>query len=325
MNTMDTQTQDAYTRSQMLSSSSSVSGRTFEVSKRIAQEITYFDPKVIFEETTHPFMIFSASRRSGKTFTLRDMLSKCKHKWDDVLLISNTAEFNQDYDYIPETSKHTTKDMDSLISDIRDTQKEEKKKGKQMKDYLIIFDDILDDPKIAKRSAGGNVIMDLATLGRHVHISCIVLTQKFNALPTVVRANCDFAFFARCKSEVDINAFCESYLTGEQEGMTENVGTQKRLAKQIYFNIVQEDFHWLVVHNTKQNSSGYNTFCYKYVADKKPKKKFPLTHVGNRRSNGRFMSRDSGSVDFSNKISMGYRMDKVKKKELRKIMNINYH
>jgi len=181
----------------------------FQTAKSITDSITYLDPTTIFTEQSHPFIILSASRRSGKTFTLRDMLNKSKQKFDDVILISNTSQYNVDYGYIPDDRKHTTATMEGKINQIKDNQQEALKKKKPMMDYLIIFDDILDDPKVGKR--GSNIINDLATLGRHLHISVVVLTQKFNALSTITRSNADFACIARCKNETDIEAFTTVY------------------------------------------------------------------------------------------------------------------
>lgn len=286
----------------------------FKTAKSITDSITYLDPTTIFTEQSHPFIILSASRRSGKTFTLRDMLNKSKQKFDDILLISNTSQYNVDYGYIPDDKKITTAGMDSKINDIKDNQQEALKRKKPMMDYLIIFDDILDDPKVGKR--GSNIINDLATLGRHLHISVVVLTQKFNALSTITRSNADFACIARCKNETDIEAFTTSYLTGENEGMEHGTASQKKMAKQIYFNIVEEDFHWLIAHNTKQNSRGYASFVYKYVADQNPKKKFNLIKPKNKKFNG---FRDIGEKNIAQMFSMGYTEKRIKRIDMKNL------
>jgi len=292
----------------------SVARKTFKTATKISQSITDLNPERIFEETSHPFIIFSASRRSGKTFTMRDLLYKSKHKWDDVILISNTSQYNPDYGYIPQSKKHTTDKMESIINEIKEQQQQSIEKNKPMMNYLIIFDDILDDPKVGKR--GGNIINDLATLGRHIHISVIVLTQKFNALSTITRSNADFACIARCKNETDIEAFTTSYLTGENEGMASGSASQKKLAKQIYFNIVENDFTWLIAHNTKQNSAGYSSFVYKYKADEKAKKTFKIIKENKKKFNG---VRDTGSRDISYKFDMGYKNKRIPLKDMRKL------
>lgn len=293
---------------------SNMARKTFSTAKSISDSITYLDPTKIFTEQSHPFIILSASRRSGKTYTLRDILNKAKQKFDDILLISNTSQYNVDYGYIPEDKKTTTAGMDAKINEIKEAQQQALKKNKPMMDYLLIFDDILDDPKIGKR--GSNVINDLATLGRHLHISVVVLTQKFNGLSTITRSNADFACIARCKNETDIEAFTTSYMTGENEGMELGTSSQKKMAKQLYFNIVEQDFHWLIVHNTKQNSSGYASFVYKYVADAKPKKTFNLIKPKNKKFTG---FRDVGEVDIATKFNIGYSEHRIKRVDMKNL------
>jgi len=261
----------------------------FQTAKSITDSITYLDPTTIFTEQSHPFIILSASRRSGKTYTLRDMLNKSKQKFDDILLISNTSQYNVDYGYIPDDRKITTAGMDSKINEIKDNQQEALKKKN---------------------------INDLATLGRHLHISVVVLTQKFNALSTITRSNADFACIARCKNETDIEAFTTSYLTGENEGMENGTASQKKMAKQIYFNIVEQDFHWLIAHNTKQNSRGYASFVYKYVADQKPKKNFNLIKPKNKKFNG---FRDIGEKNIAQMFSMGYTEKRIKRIDMKNL------
>lgn len=280
----------------------------------ITKKLSYLNPVDIFKQVSHPYIIMSASRRSGKTFTLRDILNKCKHKFDDVILISNTSEFNVDYDYIPDDKKFKTDKMNSIIEDIKNKQKELLKKKKKMMEYLIIFDDILDDDSVSKRNS--NVINDLATLGRHLNLSCVVLTQSFIKLSTIARANCDFCFMSRSRNERNIEQFCESYLTGEMEG-SEDGSSQKKIAKQIYFGIVSNDFHWLCVHNTKQNSKGYSSFCFQYVADCKPTKKFNL--LKNKGTNIKATDGD-GKFNKMLRFKMGYTNEKASVKKLRTLM-----
>lgn len=278
--------------------------------KMITKDLEYIKPEMIFNEISNPYIIMTASRRSGKTYTLRDILNKCKYKFDDVILISNTSEFNVDYDYIPDKKKFKTDKMNNIIEDIKKSQKQLLKKKQKMKNYLIIFDDILDDDSVGKRNS--NVINDLATLGRHLNLSCIVLTQSFIKLSTIARANCDFCFISRSRNERNIEQFCESYLTGELEGSGDG-SSQKKIAKLIYFDIVSYDFHWLCVYNTKQNSNGYKSFVYKYVADDKPTKKFNLL-----KNKGVDIKGDN--FNRMVKFKMGYTNEKPSVKKLRTLM-----
>jgi len=277
-----------------------------------------FNPKSMFQDVKNPFIIMSASRRSGKTFTLRDMLYKSKAKFDALYLISNTGEVNVDYDYIPDKNKVPTSEMNNLIDQLMEKQKELKTKKQDPLSILLIFDDILNDANLMKRKS--NVINDLATLGRHYGFSVIVLTQKFNALTTTTRGNADYAMMCRTRNEADIEAFAETYLTGENEGV-EVIGSNKRKAfgKDLYFKIVENDFSWMVIHNTKQNSHGYKEFVYHYTADEKEPPNFSLLKKGRN---------VLGGVNRVNPkyINLGYSDDKPesRKKADRELMPIRY-
>lgn len=246
----------------------------FEHADRIANEITEFNPKLAFEETNHPFNIFLASRRSGKTYTLRSILYNGKHKWDKVILFSNTKDFNVDYGYIPDENKYTTSDMKSIIETIIDEQKQLKKEGKDMKDYAFILDDVLDDASIRKRN--DNIVQTLSTQGRHLHLSVFLLVQGSKGITPLTRKNSDYIFISRCRDGNEIESFLKTYLTGEMEASRE-VANQQRLAKAIYGNVLDKhDFGFLVIHNTKQNTKGYKDFLHWYVAEAKPPPNFSV-------------------------------------------------
>lgn len=246
----------------------------YEHAERISNEITEFNPKMMVEEVSHPFSIYMASRRSGKTYTLRDVLYNAKHKWDNVILFSNTKDFNVDYGYIPDENKHTTAEMKGIIENIILEQKQLKKDGQDMKDYLFILDDVLDDSSIRKRN--DNIVQTLSTQGRHLHLSVCLLVQGSKGITPMTRKNTDFVFISRGRDGNEMESFLKTYLTGESEASRE-VANQQRLARAIYSNIVDKhDFGFLVIHNTKQNTKGYKDFLYWYVANSKPPPPFSI-------------------------------------------------
>lgn len=246
----------------------------FQHAERISNEITEFNPKLAYQETQHPFNIFLASRRSGKTYTLRDILYNAKHKWDNVLLFSNTKDFNVEYAYIPDENKYTTTDMKSIIENIIEEQKSLKKEGKEMKDYAFILDDVLDDSTIRKRN--DNIVQTLSTQGRHLHLSVFLLVQGSKGITPMTRKNADYIYISRSRDGNELESFLKTYLTGEME-CSQEVANQQRLAKAIYGNVLDKhDFGFLVIHNTKQNTKGYKDFLYWYVASSKPPSMFSI-------------------------------------------------
>lgn len=205
-----------------------------------------------------------ASRRMGKTFMARYLMyefSKLK-KFDYVFLVSDTSEFNNDFDYIPENHKFKCVDMDKLIRKIEKNQKETIDNKEKKKEIFIIFDDFLASEDIHKIKS--NPINKLATLGRHLGISFIALSQSVKGIKPEARKNFDFIFASKSRNLNDVDCLCEEYLSGCLENDTSK--TRKGGQRKVYFDLVAEPFSWCVVHNTCQEIDKYNKFVYKYKA-----------------------------------------------------------
>ena len=97
----------------------------------------------IGEELDSACICISAKRRSGKTFLTREMLYyMCqKMKPDVVMLFSETADFNEDFDYISEYFKYNEFDENKLMKYIRQQEenmklyRQKKKKNKTNRFY----------------------------------------------------------------------------------------------------------------------------------------------------------------------------------------------
>lgn len=146
-------------------------------------------------------MVISAPRRSGKTHLIRNILHTmgiyCK--WDLIILYSETALFNADYAYIPDRFKFDHYDSEHLGQIIKQQSdnmiqyKKQKMKGKKPPKILIILDDCISGSKIMYDEN----IAKLYTLGRHLKISVIFLTQHLNALSPKIKKNSDVLIFFR--------------------------------------------------------------------------------------------------------------------------------
>ena len=159
----------------------------------------------IGEDLDSACICISAKRRSGKTYLLREMLYyMCqKLKPDIAILFSETSDFNDDFDYVPERFKYNKYDEEILMKFIH--QQEEnmklyKQKKKKNKNYnkepphiLVLMDDVAHDKKVFYSQAIGQ----LAILGRHIRISTVVLTQHLTAFSPKFRQNCDIVITFR--------------------------------------------------------------------------------------------------------------------------------
>jgi len=153
----------------------------------------------IGEDLDSACICISAKRRSGKTFLCREMCYYLgqKIKPDLVVLFSETADFNDDFDYVSEYFKYNHYDEEIMMKFIHqqeDNMKLYKQKKKKNKNYnkepphlLFILDDVAHDKNVFYSKAIGQ----LAVLGRHIRCSCIMLTQYLCAFSPKFRQNCD--------------------------------------------------------------------------------------------------------------------------------------
>ena len=71
----------------------------------------------------------------------------------------------------------------------------------------LIIDDFADSPQVVRKANG--VLSSIAIRGRHGHITCMYLTQKYRALGTEIRTQINALFFFRQRSKFDLEAFLE--------------------------------------------------------------------------------------------------------------------
>ena len=81
---------------------------------------------------------------------------------------------------------------------------QKKNKQKELFSVLIVVDDFADDPKFVRYS---NILHGLFPRGRHNAISCILSTQKYNALAPIIRFYASALFIFRLKNMNEVNIF----------------------------------------------------------------------------------------------------------------------
>ena len=162
------------------------------------------DFKQIAKDIDSASIIISACRRSGKTYLCREILrDMCSvYKPDLVILFSETADFNPDFDYISpfykfnhldeEKLQDFIKAQEELMLKFRKEEAEKKKKkisfNKRPFKISIIFDDVAHD----KKSYYSEAISKLFILGRHIMICPLIfLTQHLTAISPKMRNNAD--------------------------------------------------------------------------------------------------------------------------------------
>ena len=95
------------------------------------------DFRQIAKDIDSASIIISACRRSGKTFLCREIMrDMCSvYKPDLVILFSETADFNPDFEYISPFFKFSKLDEDKLDSFIKAQEELMMKYRKEEKDY----------------------------------------------------------------------------------------------------------------------------------------------------------------------------------------------
>ncbi len=119
----------------------------------------------------HSFVLLASKRMSGKTVMVQNLIKYFldKYDFDTILMISDTAKFTKDYDFIDKDLIFKTDEMEDKIKKILQIQEKNINKNKNVNILLI-----LDDVKVHSKS---KELINVATLGRHLKITCILSSQ----------------------------------------------------------------------------------------------------------------------------------------------------
>jgi len=151
-------------------------------------------------------MLLVGKRRSGKTNLLIKMLNSAYfiNNFDNVFIFSPTIELDETWETVrdyPTKRKIIKFDKfdETIIDDILQLQRVSEDSS------LIIIDDFAEKLK-GKR---GNVLEQLATKGRHFNASFIFTSQKYNAVPTIIRNNVDEIIFFRVSNNLELKTIVD--------------------------------------------------------------------------------------------------------------------
>jgi phenylalanyl-tRNA synthetase alpha subunit len=158
----------------------------------------------------------TAKRNTGKSVLTRDLCSHMIGWFNQVYVFSLTANLQPDlFDFV---------DPDNVINSFNENlliklweQQEQlvlKMKAAKVKEdeiprMLIIFDDLIADPKVRNST----ILKRIFIASRHVKISLIFLTQSFVGIPPVMRVNTDVAICFYLDSQDNREAFAKQYLS----------------------------------------------------------------------------------------------------------------
>ena len=152
----------------------------------------------------HSFILLASKRCSGKTVLNINLIKSLldKYEYDYVVLFSDTASFGTDYSFIDKALIFKTDEMEYKLKKILQIQEKNIKQKKNV-NGLILLDDV-------KLHAKSKELINLASYGRHFHISVICSVQYPKQLiSSSIRNNLDIVIFSDL-GEVALRAIYES-------------------------------------------------------------------------------------------------------------------
>lgn len=182
-----------------------------------------FDIRKELDDKRNFAMTITSKRRTGKSVLLKHLCSQIKDWYQTVYVFSMSAHLQPDlFDFVPkdhiiegfneEKLKQIWTSQEQLVTKI----KEVKGGGGDIPKVLIIFDDIIGDPKLRNSQTLNNYFI----LGRHLHFAQIILTQTMSGkwgVPGVIRQNVDVAVAFFLDSERCREQFCGQYLSAKNK------------------------------------------------------------------------------------------------------------
>lgn len=156
-----------------------------------------------------PFMVALYSKKAGgKTTVIRFVAYTYKNFLKKIIVISETSDINQAYDYLPKEYVHSKYDS-KIINDLMGKQIANKKANK-LEHVLLILDDVIGMNGLNFQKTKDNPLNQLFTANRHYNISMLVASQGVRCLPKLLRLNIDYAVILKNLNS-SINDLYEEY------------------------------------------------------------------------------------------------------------------
>lgn len=213
------------------------------------------------------FNLIVAKRRSGKSVIIEYMIKEMvKQKMLDLVFLFSPTDAG--FDILDKGSRF--KSIEPLMTIIENYKglNEYNKLQKKNRDKIRLRTAIvIDDFAVELKSKNFNILETLAVLGRHLSydplsLHFFILSQSLTKIPRVVRLNSDIIMFNAIASAVELDLLLMENLyliDGSRDG--------RKQGRKVYNDlVVQEDYLFIVVDNSKQNCRCYKDYIFKYKA-----------------------------------------------------------
>lgn len=168
----------------------------------------------------HPFILTAVGKcKSGKTYLIKYLITRDRNYYDYIIIISNTASWNKDYDFlsqlnirykivntlnIPEKIKLIMDRLQGYIS------------NNQVPKIGLIFDDCVGSiPKSG--SKGYQIFEQMIVSHRHHGLSIFFNSQYITKTEPFFRELCNYAFIFKQDSQNGVRGVINNFLSGRQE------------------------------------------------------------------------------------------------------------
>lgn len=181
------------------------------------------DPLSLDAYTIH---IIVGSKGSGKTSLLLSMLKSkdiYRKHFNNIYLISPTAGTGHDpkmlklVDELDKDGHFFTECNDESYNEILDMIKKSNNelldKKKEYRNLLILDDCLASMPRNGEKN---NKLNEMIIACRHLHTNVILLVQKYNTIPTLIRNNTDYISFFPSHSRQEIQTLINDWSIDEK-------------------------------------------------------------------------------------------------------------
>jgi len=154
--------------------------------------------------------VINGRRGSGKSSLVLNLLNSklaFRKRFENIFLISPTAESDKKFSKLVKELKEDDKFYDALnesnIEEIINFVKADNEENNKKHLHCLILDDVVLDLPKSKSSLINRIVIT----SRHLNITIVVVTQKYNAIPTIIRSNMDLCSFFPSLNNHEIKTF----------------------------------------------------------------------------------------------------------------------
>lgn len=191
---------------------------------------------------------------SGKSTLLLSLLASkkaFKHRFNHIWMFSPTARGDGKFKKLVDELEKTGQFYEELSEDtltnaldrIKKLNKTWKSKRKRIR-HLLLLDDCMCELSVSKQALFSRTIIR----SRHLHVSAIIAAQKYNGIPTTIRA------------QFDLLSVFKSYNTREVTTLQEDVSIDKSVFYEIYNYCTEGDHSFMHVNFLTNPITFYKKF-----------------------------------------------------------------